>query len=70
MELGIEIKSFFKKKKKTAGHLCIRPTTQQLYQGAGEAGKPKPEESLAKSGAQGRGFEPPRGLHLFTSISR
>ena len=29
-----------------AGHLRIHPTTQQLYQGAGDAGKTRPEEPL------------------------
>ena len=34
-------------KKATARSLCICPTTQPLHQGAGDAGKPKPEASLA-----------------------
>ena len=39
-----------------AGHLCIHPTTQQLYQGAGDAGKTRPEEPLWCR-VQGHGFE-------------
>ena len=63
-------------KKATARSLCIRPTTQLLHQGAGDAGRPKPEASLAsattnhrgqKLGAQGRGFES-RSRGIFPSL--
>ena len=51
-------------RKATARYLCIRPTTQPLHQGAGNAGTTRPEESIAKwsykstCGSEGRGFEP------------
>ena len=51
--------------KATAYAAQTYPTTQQLYQGAGDAGKARPEESFASAatnhrlelGTQGRGFE-------------
>ena len=42
--------SFQTSRKVTARSLCIHPTTQRLYQSAGNAKKPRPEESFA-SGA-------------------
>jgi hypothetical protein len=47
-------------KKATARSLCIRPTNQQQYQGAGDAGKPKPESSLARAKRKVAGSIPDR----------
>ena len=57
--------------KATARYLCIRSTTQPLYQGAGKARTMRPEESFASGDTNLRlerkvaGSIPERTFHIF-----